>query len=112
MTDVPVGSEGDKGVPVQSKGSGDVGSSPGDEAALELISKRPTPRGGILPEVRMPTPPPVGLASAGERGDGGDGPSPAEQAEELLPSRGQLVPAPPTPKDNAMETNLARFRRA
>eukprot|EP00974_Lingulodinium_polyedra_P022973 2216183-Lingulodinium_polyedra.AAC.1 len=50
MTDVPVGSEGDKGVPVQSKGSGDAGSSPGDEAALESISRRPTQRGGILPE--------------------------------------------------------------
>eukprot|EP00974_Lingulodinium_polyedra_P049370 4744625-Lingulodinium_polyedra.AAC.1 len=44
MIDVPVGSEGDKGVPVQSKG--DTVSSPGDEAALESISRRPTQRGG------------------------------------------------------------------
>eukprot|EP00974_Lingulodinium_polyedra_P083880 8122261-Lingulodinium_polyedra.AAC.1 len=60
----------------------------------------------------MPTPPPAGSALAGERGDGGDEPSPTEQAEELLPSRRQPVPAPPTLKGKAVETNLARFRRA
>eukprot|EP00974_Lingulodinium_polyedra_P049908 4801328-Lingulodinium_polyedra.AAC.1 len=89
MTELPVGSEGDKGIPASSKGGDDPVSAPGEEAALESISRRPTRRGGILPDVRMPTPPPAGSALAGERGDGGDEPSPAEQAEELLPSRRQ-----------------------